>query len=83
MGRLRPFVLLGVEVGLDGCDDGWVVGEDFGGEASGYVAVAVDEELFEVPEDSGLRIGSCAVVIVLEEVVEIFAEGFAKEYRRR
>ena len=73
---MRPLVQLGFEIGFDGGDDSRVVGDDFGGEAGGYVAVAVNEELFEVPEDAGFGIGGCAVVIALEEVVEIFAERF-------
>ncbi len=61
---LRPnCAVSGVEGGFDGGDDGGVVGDDFGGEAGDYVAVAVDEELFEVPEDAGLGVGGGAVVL--------------------
>src|SRR5260370_109529 len=67
---------LGVEGGCDGRYYGWVVGEHLGGEAGDYVAVAVDEELLEVPEDSGLGVGG-GVVLALEETVESFAEGGA------
>jgi len=68
-------LLSGFEGGLDGGDDGGVVGRDLGREAVDDVAVAVDEELLEVPEDAGLGIRGCAAL--LEVAVEIFAEGFA------
>ena len=61
-GSLRPDES-GLEGGFDGGDDGGVVGRDFRGEAGDYVAVAVDEELFEVPEDAGLGVGGGAVVL--------------------
>src|SRR6202041_1546874 len=73
--RLRPCSGLGVEAGFDGGYDGGVVRKDFGGEAGGDFSVAVDEELFEVPEDAGFGVGGGAVL--LEEAVEVFAEGLA------
>ncbi len=72
-----PQCFSGVEGGFDGGDYGWVVGGNFGGEAGYYVAVAIDEELFEVPEDAGLRVGGGSVVLAREEAVEALAEGFA------
>src|SRR5947209_8614161 len=74
---LRHFGWSGLEGGFDGGDDRGIVGEDFGGEARGYVAVAVDEELFEVPKDAGLRVGDGSIVLAFEEAVEVFAEAVA------
>ena len=53
-----------------------VVGWDVGGEAGDDVAVAADEELFEVPEElgSGLVVGSRWLG---GEVGEVFAEASA------
>src|SRR5580704_15283356 len=66
-----------IQGGFDGGDDGGVFGGDFGGEAGYYVAVAVDEELFEVPEDAGFGVRGSAVVLAMEEAVEALTEGFA------
>src|SRR5580698_7185375 len=66
---------LGVEGGFDCGYDSGVVRKDLGGEANCDFAVAVDEELFEVPEDAGFGVGGGAVL--LEEAVEVFTEGFA------
>ena len=52
---------------------GGVVGEDFGGEAGYDAAVAVDEELFEVPEDFGWV--GWGEILGLEVVGDVFAEG--------
>jgi len=56
--------------GFDCGNYGRVVGDDLGGEAGDDVAVAIDEELFEVPENAGLGVGRIAVVLLLEEAVE-------------
>jgi len=60
--------------GLDGFGDAGVSGEHVRGEARDDVAVAVDEELFEVPKDAGGGVGDGAGAGGGEEAVELRAE---------
>ena len=48
----------GLEGGFDGGDDLGIVGWGVGGEAGEDVAVAADEEFFEVPEELGEGVGA-------------------------
>src|ERR1700753_3523690 len=56
---------------LDRGDQAGVVGRGVGGEAGGDLAVLADQELLEVPEHAGLRVGAHA------EALQALAEGGA------
>ncbi len=61
---------------LYGGDQLRVVGLDLGGEAGEDTAIAADQELLEVPEDS--RVGVGGRVGLAEEAGELLAEGLAR-----
>jgi hypothetical protein len=58
---LLAYCCLGIEGGFYGVEDDGVVGGRIRGEAGDDFAVAVDDELFEVPHDFGLGVGLDAV----------------------
>ena len=65
---------LGVESLFDGGGEAWIVRCDVGGESCDDLAVAADEELFEVPEELGWIVWG-GKVLALEVAGEVFAQG--------